>query len=428
MGFCEFIDRFDSLLPSRALRATQRWSLALWIASAWLLAASGASAVVIDTFAVGPFSVTDYGGAVSGTGGLQTGLSPDEVMGGTRKEWITMEYPLESESATAQLGGGGYVALSVTNMYARGWYEFDWDLSEPVDLTHGGVANSFRVEFLQLPNHRWGGLVTATVEIWVNSPGNRLGRVTGVYVNAPGVLEVPFSALSAPSGIDLTQVTRVRLLVYFQNALSGQAVISDFRTGPEPPPTPACDDGLDNDGDGFTDHPDDPGCADAADDSEKDETGTYPCDDGVDNDADTLVDCPDDPGCTHPAAWIEDPTCQDGEDNDGDGKIDFDGGLSALGYLAADPDPQCNQAWLDSENPCGLGAELALLMPPLMWLSRRRRWSRAGGRCPGGRTGSARRQQFSGLEASLASPVRFFPQRRPRGVGLGDGEHEECES
>ena len=70
--------------------------------------------------------------------------------------------------------------------------------------------------------------------------------------------------------------------------------------------------------------------------------------------------------------------CNDGADNDGDGKIDYDGGLSALGYVAAEVDPQCaDKPWKDRERkassyPCGLGAELALFLPPLIWLYRRR--------------------------------------------------------
>jgi hypothetical protein len=92
-----------------------------------------------------------------------------------------------------------------------------------------------------------------------------------------------------------------------------------------------CDDSLDNDGDGLTDYPDDPGCAAADDDSEKDETGAHLCDDGDDNDDDTLIDYPDDPGCYSPAGRIENPQCQDGVNNDFSTGIDFDGGESLLG-------------------------------------------------------------------------------------------------
>ena len=96
------------------------------------------------------------------------------------------------------------------------------------------------------------------------------------------------------------------------------------------------------------------------------------CDDGEDNDGDGLVDYPNDPGCAQPIDSLEDPACQDGSDNDTDGKIDFDGGLSALGYVAAAPDPQCAYGWQMRETSCGLGAELALLLPLLIWLRRRR--------------------------------------------------------
>jgi hypothetical protein len=140
-----------------------------------------------------------------------------------------------------------------------------------------------------------------------------------------------------------------------------------------------CEDGIDNDGDGLTDHPDDPGCDGTSDASER--SPLLICDDGVDNDGDDLIDYPDDPGCFHPAAHIEDPACQDGGDNDGDGKIDFDGGLSVLHYAPTAPDPVCSYPWQMSEAGCGLGAELSLLLPPLIYLQRRRR-SRRGCRLP----------------------------------------------
>jgi hypothetical protein len=102
------------------------------------------------------------------------------------------------------------------------------------------------------------------------------------------------------------------------------------------------------------------------------------CDDGSDNDGDKFSDYPDDPGCFGPYQLLEDPACQDGENNDPaeDSLTDFDGGVSAGLPLAqqTDPDTWCAVPWQIQEvRACGLGAELALLLPAVTWLWRRRR-------------------------------------------------------
>ena len=155
----------------------------------------------------------------------------------------------------------------------------------------------------------------------------------------------------------------------------------------------ACEDGIDNDGDGFTDFVGgDPGCAGPGDLSENDPR--LLCDDGVDNDGDGGIDFDPvtfanpgdettppggegDPGCGAPTWSTESPQCQDGIHNDGDGKMDYDAGYFANGSADPNgPDAQCVGPWwmLEERWPsrCGLGSELALLLPPLMWLWLRR--------------------------------------------------------
>ena len=100
------------------------------------------------------------------------------------------------------------------------------------------------------------------------------------------------------------------------------------------------------------------------------------CSNGIDDDGDGLVDYPNDLGCRSATSTSESPQCQDGIDNDGDGKVDFDGGASANhGVALAAADPQCGAAYRNSEKPgrCGLGAELILPLFAVRFLARRQR-------------------------------------------------------
>ena len=102
------------------------------------------------------------------------------------------------------------------------------------------------------------------------------------------------------------------------------SVCSNNVTVTSPTPTPGqCNDGTDNDGDGLSDFPADPGCTSSTDPSEK-EAGLA-CDNGLDDDGTGTIDFPADPGCTSPADTSETGVtqCDDDIDNDVDGFTDF---------------------------------------------------------------------------------------------------------
>ena len=92
------------------------------------------------------------------------------------------------------------------------------------------------------------------------------------------------------------------------------------------------------------------------------------CFDGIDNDGDGLVDYPEDPGCRNKLAHSrEDPECQDLMDNDGDTFVD-----------GADPECAASPSWWNDESMaqppppnCGLGVELAPVILALALAGRR---------------------------------------------------------
>jgi hypothetical protein len=104
------------------------------------------------------------------------------------------------------------------------------------------------------------------------------------------------------------------------------------------PPVPACDNGVDDDGDGLVDG-DDPGCTDENDDDETDPTTPPQCSNGEDDDGDGLVDG-DDPGCTDGTDDDESddpvaaPTCGD-PDGDGVDHSAFDNDSNEGGLVSS---------------------------------------------------------------------------------------------
>ncbi len=129
------------------------------------------------------------------------------------------------------------------------------------------------------------------------------------------------------------------------------------------PAAAPCSDGVDNDGDGMTDFPDDPGCVSSNDETE-DSLPSAQCQDGRDNDGDGKIDYPIDPGCFAPQADGETddcpdgpqcPQCADNVDNDNSGAMDYPG------------DPGCIAASDDNEhlsNPIACGTNLMVRQLP----------------------------------------------------------------
>jgi hypothetical protein len=195
-----------------------------------------------------------------------------------------------------------------------------------------------------------------------------VGTEVTLFGNALGAtILVKFGGVAAQSFVVDTWA-QLRAVVP-PGATSGSiAVTTAFGAGVSAVPFhvgPACSDGLDNDGDGAADYPSDLGCSDSQDGSER--SSLFVCDNGIDDDLDGLADAPDDPGCQLAISPHEDPECDDGIDNDGDGATDWDGADAG-----GEADHSCEgQAWGREDVPqCGLGFELAVLLP---WLARWRR-------------------------------------------------------
>jgi outer membrane protein assembly factor BamB len=206
-----------------------------------------------------------------------------------------------------------------------------------------------------------GSVLSPTLRAWDASTGELLYEQP---VNPPDQLGVSNAVVSGATVVDGTLLVGTGIGVRSGNPADIGDVISRQPRAlvalcvPGTTGCGACQNGLDDDHDGYADWPEDLGCESADDASEK--TAAFACDNGIDDDSDGAVDMID-PGCPFPWSETETPACDDGVDNDGNLLVDY-------------ADPKCQREWPFWEaSPCGLGAELALLVPALAWLRRRGR-------------------------------------------------------
>ncbi|MFO0687431.1 MAG: hypothetical protein U0900_01865 [Myxococcota bacterium] len=181
----------------------------------------------------------------------------------------------------------------------------------------------------------WNGATTNFFLYWYSGGTNQGNLATATSaIQAGDILEIQLvdGAVTAKvNGVVVASATKPALLTTgrpgFETFLAGGR-LDDWEAGIV---RVACEDGLDNDGDGFADLAD-PGCASSSDPSEQ--NPLVACDDGVDDDGDTLIDLLD-PGCSSPADASEQNAaiaCDDGVDNDGDGLADLaDPGCTGVG-------------------------------------------------------------------------------------------------
>lgn len=160
--------------------------------------------------------------------------------------------------------------------------------------------------------------VGSLVKVYVN--GNVVGNGT---VSGTGSFSVNVPPLVAGQRVEVT-ITGAGELE--SNPAPTPPVIVVATAGAvDPTPKAACSDGIDNDGDGKVDYPDDPACCSFLDDSESKDGGACvkppKCADGLDNDGDGLIDFPFDPGCASPLDDDENdvPTADAGTGTDGGG-------------------------------------------------------------------------------------------------------------
>jgi hypothetical protein len=189
------------------------------------------------------------------------------------------------------LWGAGYAKRWGTNLVG----------SAPANETLGSnVSRAFWTEFTKSPPPQ---VTTSEAQGAVGDSGGALFVENGSSWELGGVLFLIATFNGQPASSSFYgNLTYAVDLSFYRSAILAVTT------------RPACNDGIEDDGDGLTDYPNDPGCASAGDLDER--SPALVCDDGADNDGDTLVDFPADTGCSSPLDATETSAPLDA---DGDG-------------------------------------------------------------------------------------------------------------
>src|SRR3989344_2980513 len=162
---------------------------------------------------------------------------------------------------------------------------------------------------------------TELVELTLHSSFDSLSGVTVTDVE-----DDPDPSVVVGGDTVNTSATGTYVVVY--DAVDSDGAAAEQKTRTVNVVSPECSDGTDNDQDGKTDYPADPGCSSASDDDETNAPPPPPpspqCSDGIDNDQDGLIDMVD-PGCTDSSDNDETNTTGGGDSGGGGGSSESSG-------------------------------------------------------------------------------------------------------
>jgi hypothetical protein len=188
----------------------------------------GALAVTIDNFEEGDFLITDPGATPGATLGLQTGLNPANVVGGTRQVGVTAVAGLTATAELTTTPADDSVALS--NNLGAGFYAFIYDgVANTINDENAGTLGVDLSSFdaIEVEAINAGANATIQLGLWDSTTGEWVGPSLPL-VSGTNFLTLPDPGPSPFGEVDLTDIQSIRVRVA---GLQGSASISEIRAG-----------------------------------------------------------------------------------------------------------------------------------------------------------------------------------------------------